>query len=246
MKKIVFFIFFLFNIVVVSAQKDYNALIYEGNRAFGNGDYAGASSKFLKASKGKDKDFTAIYNLANSLYKDKKYNQAISEYQKVGELAKTSADKVASLYNLGNAYMQSGNNQKAAEVFKKALKLAPENEKIRKNYEISKRKQEDNQHQNSTQQKNENRNNNPKDNNQDSKEKDEKQGKNSNGNENSTQQGKNNGGIPQQKNDNSESKLPKDIENALLNQIKEKEQETTRRILNKNSVSVPRSREKDW
>ena len=76
--------------------------------------------------------------------------------------------------------------------------------------------------------------------------KDEKQGKNSNGNENSTQQGKNNGEIPQQKNDNSESKLPKDIENALLNQIKEKEQETTRRILNKNSVSVPRSREKDW
>ena len=59
MKKIVFFIFFLFNIVVVSAQKDYKALIYEGNRAFGNGDYAGASSKFLKASKGKDKDFTA-------------------------------------------------------------------------------------------------------------------------------------------------------------------------------------------
>lgn len=51
---------------------------------------------------------------------------------------------------------------------------------------------------------------------------------------------KQNSPAPQQKG------MPKDEQDALLNRIEGKEQETARKILNKNSYSMPRSNEKDW
>ncbi len=40
--------------------------------------------------------------------------------------------------------------------------------------------------------------------------------------------------------------MPKNLEKAILDKINEKEKETARRILNKNSYSMPESNEKDW
>jgi hypothetical protein len=48
------------------------------------------------------------------------------------------------------------------------------------------------------------------------------------------------------RNQNNEGKMPKNLENAILDKINEKEKETARRILNKNSYSMPESNEKDW
>ena len=69
----------------------------------------------------------------------------MAEYKKAEANAKTKQDKMAAHYNLGNAYMQSGNPAKAAEYYKKALKNDPYNEKVRKNYEIAKLKDKENQ-----------------------------------------------------------------------------------------------------
>ena len=40
--------------------------------------------------------------------------------------------------------------------------------------------------------------------------------------------------------------MPKELENAILNKIGDKEKETAKRILNKDSYSMPQSNEKDW
>lgn len=48
------------------------------------------------------------------------------------------------------------------------------------------------------------------------------------------------------RNQNNEGKIPKGLENQILNKVSEKEKETARRILNKNSYSMPESNEKDW
>ncbi len=71
------------------------------------------------------------------------YSEAKAEYQKALSLAKTKEDKMAALYNLGNAEMKAQNYDKAAEFYKKALQQDPYNESIRKNYNISKLKQKE-------------------------------------------------------------------------------------------------------
>ena len=228
----------------VFAQENYNTLVYEGNKMFDKSNLEGASGKYMSAIKNNAKDFTAHYNLGNALYKQKKYEEAKAEYVKANELATNLADKAASLYNLGNAHMQSNDSRSAADYYKQALKQDPYNETIRKNYEIAmlieneKQQLKDQNYksggggndQNEDQNQGQNPGNTP-------------QNQNGSGQKN---KGEGEGDDPNQnKNDNS-GKMPKDLENSIFNRVENKERETAKRILNKNSYSMPQSNEKDW
>ncbi|BFO64282.1 tetratricopeptide repeat protein [Chryseobacterium sp. KCF3-3] len=225
-------------------QESYRNLVYEGNQKFDGKDYDGASSKYMEAIKSNDKDFTAHYNMGNALYKSKKYEEAKAEFEKAEKLSQTLPDKMAALHNLGNAYMQMNQPEKAADYYKKALKQDPHSEVTRKNYEIAKLKEKEKQ-----QQKNEQNNSgkggggNDQNKGDDQKgDKDKKQDQGS-GPQN---QGKGDQGDNPKQDQNNEGRMPKNLENAILDKINEKEKETARRILNKNSYSMPESNEKDW
>lgn len=229
---------------ILFGQESYRTLVYEGNQKFNGKDYDGASSKYMEAIKSNEKDFTAHYNLGNALYKNKKYEEAKTEFEKAQQLSQTLPDKAASLHNLGNTYMQMNQPEKAADYYKQSLKQNPYNESTRKNYEIAKLKEKENQQKKNDQQNNSGKGGGGKDQqqNDDQKGNDQKQDQGQ-GQQN---QGKSPQGDNPDPNQNNEGKLPKDLENAILNKVSEKEKETARRILNKNSYSMPESNEKDW
>lgn len=235
----------IFGLMFFSAQENYNTLIFKGNQQFDKKNYDNASSKYMEATKLNEKDFTAHYNLGNALYKRKMYDEAKAEFEKAENLATTIPDKSAALYNSGNAYMQKNDSKKAAELYKQALKQDPYNETIRKNYEIAMRKEKEKQQQ--QQQKN-----NSDGGAGDNKNKDQNQGEDKgntpkqeqgNGQQN---KGEGEGNDPDQSKNNDADKMPKDLENSILNRVENKERETAKRILNKNSYSMPQSNEKDW
>lgn len=227
-----------------SAQENYNTLVYKGNQQFDKENYEISSSKYMEAVKLNDKEFMAHYNLGNSLYKRKMFDEAKAEFEKAEKLANNLPDKSAALYNLGNTYMQQENSKKAADFYKQALKQDPYNESIRKNYEIAMLKEKEKEEQ--------------------KKQKDNSGG--GDGNENKDKnKGEDKGDQPKQEagtgqknkgdgdgkdpNENKKpdpNKMPKDLEDAILNRVGNKERETAKRILNKNSYSLPESNEKDW
>ncbi|RNA61874.1 tetratricopeptide repeat protein [Chryseobacterium nematophagum] len=223
-------------------QKNYRTLIYEGNQKFNGKDYDGASSKYMEAIESNAKDFNAHYNLGNALYKNKKYAEAKAEFEKAQKLSQNLPDKAAALHNLGNAYMQMNQPEKAADYYKQSLKQSPGNESTRKNYEIAKLKEKENQ-QKRDQQKNSGKGNN-KDQQKGDQKDDSKDQKQDQGN-NQENKGKGQGDDSDQ-NKKDEGKIPKDLEKAILDKVSDKEKETARRILNKNSYSMPESNEKDW
>lgn len=245
------FLTFLFVFVACNflfSQESYNTLVYEGNKKFENKDYDGASSKFMEASKVNDKDFTSHYNLGNALYKSKKYDEAKAEFEKAQQLAKTDADKSAATYNLGNTYMQQNKPEKAAELYKKVLKQDPYNETARKNYEIAMLKDKSNQQQKQDQKQDNGKGggNDKQKNNQEGKG-EEKKDENGDGNSKQNNGEGNDGDQPDKnKKNNNGGRMPKELENSILNKVSEKEKETAKRILNKNSYSMPQSNEKDW
>ncbi len=247
MKKMFLWLFFaVLGINFLGAQETYNTLIFEGNKEFGRKNYEGSSSKFLQAVKKNEKDFTAHYNLGNSLYKKQMYEEAKAEFEKAQSLAKGKNDKMAALYNLGNAYMQTNNHEKAADYYKQALKWDPYNESIRRNYEIAKLKEKEKQQQ---KQNNGKGGGGGKDGKNQQQESDDN-GKNQqqNGGQGNQQNGKGNDGNEpdDNKKENNGSNMPKDLEDAILKRVENKERETARKILNKNSYSMPQSNEKDW
>ncbi|WP_419870289.1 tetratricopeptide repeat protein [Chryseobacterium sp. CT-SW4] len=225
-------------------QENYRTLVYEGNQKFNGKNYDGASSKYMEAVKTNQKDFMAHYNLGNALYKSKKYEEAKAEFEKAQQLSQTLPDKAAALHNLGNTYMQMNQPEKAADYYKQSLKQDPYNEATRKNYEIAKLKEKENQ------QKKNQQNNSGKGGGDDQQKNDDQKGKPQDQKQDQGTGQQNEGESPQGKDPdpdkNNQGNMPKELENAILNKISEKEKETARRILNKNSYSMPESNEKDW
>ncbi|MGA9212662.1 tetratricopeptide repeat protein [Kaistella sp.] len=232
--------FIAFGCSFFSAQENYKTLVFKGNQQFDKENYESSSSKYMEAVKLNDKEFMAHYNLGNSLYKRKMYEEAKAEFEKAEKLSTTLPDKSAALYNLANTYMQNGDSKKAAELYKQALKQDPYNESIRKNYEIAMLKEKEKEEK-KKQKENSGGENKEKNNGQDKGDQPQKEAGNG-------QQNKGNGeGKDPNENKNSNSdQMPKELEEALLNRVGNKERETAKKILNKNSYSMPESNEKDW
>ena len=260
-RKFIAYILFIFSgLISLQAQESLNTLLYKGNRDFDKKNYDKASSTFMDAVKKKGDDFGAHYNLANSLYKKKMYDQANAEYQKAQKLTRNPDEKAASFYNMGNSYLQNGNVEKAIESYKNALKNNPDNEAILKNLQIAKKKQ--NQKQNKEQQQNQKQNNQNNDQQekgkqQDKEGEDNQENKNQNtksqdnGNQGVENQGKGSQGkLPNQQNNNqnqqNSNQLPKDLQQLILQRSANQERETARNLQNKKAYSMPESNEKDW
>lgn len=227
----------------LNAQENYKTLVYQGNQKFDSKNFEAASSKYLEAVQLNDKEFMAHYNLGNAFYKQKKFEEAKAEFHKAEQIATTLPDKSAALYNLGNAHMQLQDSKSAAQFYKQALKQDPYNENIRKNYEIAMLKEKEKEEQK-----------NQKDNSggggEDNKEKNKGQEKGDQSDQQAGSGQKNKGtgegADPNEKNKSNSNKMPKDLEDAILNRVGNKERETAKKILNKNSYSTPESNEKDW
>ena len=248
-------------LVTVKAQESLNTLIFRGNRSFDKQKYGEAISTFSEAVKKNEKDFGAHYNLGNSLYKIKKYDEAIAEYQKAQKNTNNKDEKAASYYNEGNAHLQNGDGEKAVNAYKNALKFDPDNEAILKNLQIAKKKQkqkdnkqnQQNQQQNQQNKQNKNQDNNPNqqgDQNQENKNNNTKN--QPNGNIGDQNKGKGNQGAEKQnqKNEpqdpNDPNKIPKDLQKLILQRSANQERETAKKLLNKNGYYSPESNTKDW
>lgn len=248
-------------LVTVKAQESLNTLIFRGNRSFDKQKYGEATSTFSEAVKKNEKDFGAHYNLGNSLYKIKKYDEAIAEYQKAQKNTNNKDEKAASYYNEGNAHLQNGDGEKAVNAYKNALKFDPDNEAILKNLQIAKKKQkqkdnkQNHQNQQQNQQNNQNKN---QDNNQNQQGDQNQENKNNNtknqpnGNIGDQNKGKGNQGAEKQnqknepQNPNDPNKIPKDLQKLILQRSANQERETAKKLLNKNGYYSPESNTKDW
>jgi Ca-activated chloride channel family protein len=89
--------------------------------------------------KEKKKKQPAEYNLGNTIYKNKKYAEAISNYKNAALIANSSAQKHKAYHNLGNAYMQDKNYKSAVASYKNALKANAKDEKTRYNLALAKK-----------------------------------------------------------------------------------------------------------
>lgn len=133
-----------------SEAKDY---IISGNDSYKSGDFAKAEVRYKQALSEDVNSLKANYNLGNALYRQKKFDEARTHYDKVIHQSKSSkADKQKAYHNIGKSYLDENNPEKAVQNFKEALKLNPYDEETRYNYALARKlleKQQQNQDKNS-------------------------------------------------------------------------------------------------
>jgi Ca-activated chloride channel homolog len=108
----------------------------KGNQFFIQGRYADAEKEYLDAQVNNPGNSTILYNLGNSLIKQKKYDQAIQALNQAIAKGDTTA-KENSWYNAGNALFDMGKFKDSAGAFIQALKLNPADKDAKHNLELA-------------------------------------------------------------------------------------------------------------
>lgn len=146
-------------------SKDY---IIKGNKDYEQQDFQRAEIQYRTALADDDNSVKANYNLGNSLYQQKKYNQSRAQFDKIIQNKSVNDnDKAKAYYNIGKTYLGEKKTEKAVENFKEALKLNPSDDEARYNYALAKKlleeKQKRQQQKNQESSKNQNQNQNKSD-----------------------------------------------------------------------------------
>lgn len=76
-------------------------------------------------------ELTSVFEEANRLYLEQKYDAAISRYESV---IKNGYESGGVYFNLGNAYFKSGKLQNAILNFERAKKLIPNDDDVSSKY----------------------------------------------------------------------------------------------------------------
>ena len=141
MKKRINFFYFIFSLnfcFVLSQTGEVTNHIFDGNEKADEEDYKEAEKSYRKAISLEPEKEVALFNLGNTHFKDKKYDEASQRFFQTQKFASSKQGKHRAFHNMGNVYMQNKEYQKAVEAYKNALRNNSKDEETRYNYALAK------------------------------------------------------------------------------------------------------------
>lgn len=139
------FVFLMALTLEVCAQKE-RKFIREGNTLFETQKFEQAEVEYRKAMDKKAESFEAAFNLADALYKQEKYDEALLQFSTLAK-EQTDKEKLGQLYhNIGNTLLSMKKTDESIEAYKESLRNRPNAEETKYNLEFARhKKQQDEQ-----------------------------------------------------------------------------------------------------
>jgi len=206
--------------------------------------FSNAETEYRKALNKKPTDPKWNYNLANSIYKQQRFDEAAGKFEELGEKLETPEEKARAYHNLGNSQLMQQQLDESIESYKKALRKNPSDLETKYNLAYAQmlkqqqqQQQQQNQNQNQNQDQNQDQN---KDQNQDKQNKDQQQ----NQNQNQNQQNKDE---QQQQQQPQQNKISKQDAEQLLQALQNDERDIQDKVKKQKAAKAKRTRtEKEW
>ena len=264
MKRLIYILFLLSAVALTdaSAQVDKRE-VRRGNRDFRKENYKEAELQYFRALAKDSLSFAANYNMANTLYRQENYDQALKHLERLEEVAADSPAAADFYYNLGNVAMAKEEYQKAVDAYKQSLLRNPGDVEAKENYIYAKAKlkeqqdqqqndqnnqDQNNQDQNNQDQNNQDQNNDQnKDQNQDKKDDQNKDQQDQNKDQQDQNQDQQDQKKDQQNQSGSEPKISPQAAQQMLQAIQAKEKETQEKVNKEKAAALSsRQKEKNW
>ena len=134
--KLLAFIMTLVPFVNISAQKEARN-VKEGNKQYVAQKFTEAQKFYEQGIADNSDSYSANFNLGNSLFRQKKYKEALEQYQKAATLTKEKKEIASAFHNVGNALMEEKNYEKSVEAYKNSLKANPKDDDTRYNLAVA-------------------------------------------------------------------------------------------------------------
>jgi len=166
--KKLFFLLFLLPLLIYGQKGETINHIYEGNKEADLEKYSEAEIKYRKALSISPEETKALYNLGNTHFNDKNFDEASQRFFQTQKFSKDKSEKHMAFHNMGNVFMKKKDYAKAVESYKNALRNNPKDDETRYNYALAKELLE------KENQKNENKDDNEDKQNKDDKDKSDK------------------------------------------------------------------------
>ncbi len=106
------------------AQSD-NQLIRKGNKEFEQENYQDAEIYYRRALEENPNNSKALYNLANSLYRQGRFDESINILDGLSQMELEKINRSDVYHNLGNAQLGAQQIRESIDSYKNALKLDP-------------------------------------------------------------------------------------------------------------------------
>lgn len=242
---IISFLFFSF-LPHIYGQKE-RKIVRKGVEEYTDGKFPEAEVQFRKSLDIKPGLFEAEYDIANTLYKQKKFDEAAKEYEKLIE-KKPDAEHLADLYhNLGNSELMTQQFEKSVDAYKNALRIRPEDEDTRYNlaYALQKIQEQQQQKQNDKNKDQQKKDEDKKDQQNQDQKKEDKQDKQNQDKQEQQQNEQDQNKQEQQKEDQKQSMEKQDME-QILNAVQNQEKEVKEKVDKKKAVARPVATDKNW
>lgn len=231
--------------------QNFRKLNRDGVSQYRENAYDNAELSFRKAREVDSTALEANYNIASTLYKQEKFDEAAGIFDGLS-VAHDEKDRQADIFhNLGNSLLQKQQYQESIEAYKKALRIRPEDEETRYNLAYAQAKlqqqqqeQQEQQQQNEQDQQEENQDeqNNQDQNDQDQQE-DQQQEQNEQQQQQNEQQSKQSG--EEQESEAMKSLSREDME-RLLQAIQQQEKMVQQKLEQEKAKAAKIKTEKDW
>ena len=252
MLRSILFIAILVGTLSASAQQE-RKYIRQGNREYEKATkdslkvdsvcYQNAEDDYRKALEKEPNNWGAIYNLANSLYRQKKYDDATKQYMAVAGMENKNSDELAMAYhNLGNSLLQTNKLSEAIEAYKNALRKNPNDFETKYNlaWAQDKLKQQQNQQQNQDQDQDKEDKDQQKDEQQQNKQDQQNQDQQKKDQEKQQQQ------QSQQQQTEKKDQISKEDAARILEALQNDEKEVKEKVQKQKVQPKKRTTQKDW
>lgn len=99
----------------------------KGNKLYRKSEYTGSEAMYRRAGSQEKSTSDSQFNLGDALYKQGRFDEAATEYDKAAESYNDNRTKAESFYNLGNALVKSNKFRESINAYINSLKLDPDN-----------------------------------------------------------------------------------------------------------------------
>jgi hypothetical protein len=206
--------------------------------------FVDAETEYRKALNKKPNDVQWNFNLADAIYKQKRFDEAAGKFGDLAEKMTTPEEKARALHNMGNSQLMNGKVDESIETYKKALRQNPSDLDTKYNLayaQLLKKKQEE-QQQNQQQNQDQNKDQDKQDQNKDQQDQNKDQQDKQNQDQNKDQQNQD-----QQQQQQQQNKISKENAEQLLQVLQNDEKKIQDKVKKQQAAAAKRSRtEKEW